>query len=331
MQHEGNVSPVYTAAAVSQLPLRERVGFDVQARNAVDALARVREAERAGVRQVWMTIGDAGQADTLTFYAAAAVQTTQIRLGTSIVPIYPRHPLVMAQQALAIHDFAPGRLRLGVGPSHRHIIEQMYGLSMKAPLAYLREYVEVLRSVLWEGRIDHHGTFFNVVFSLPRTAPIPLLVSALGVKAFRLAGEISDGAISWMCPVPYLLNKALPALRAGAEARQRPAPPLVAHVLLAMSTDRAAVRAATRQRVLPTTISPFYTHMFAEAGVPVAPDGSGIDALVDALVVAGDEAGVQQRMRELLASGLDELLITLIPVADEERERQQLLRLIGSL
>jgi F420-dependent oxidoreductase-like protein len=331
MQHEGNVSPVYTAAAVSQLPLRERVGFDVHARNAVDALARVREAERAGVRQAWMTIGDAGQADTLTFYAAAAVQTTQIRLGTSIVPIYPRHPLVMAQQALAIHDFAPGRLRLGVGPSHRYIIEQMYGLSMKAPLAYLREYVEVLRSVLWEGRIDHHGTFFNVVFSLPRTAQIPLLVSALGVKAFRLAGEISDGAISWVCPVPYLLNKTLPALRAGAEARQRPAPPLVAHVLLAMSTDRAAVRAATRQRVLPYTTSPFYAHMFAEAGVPVAPDGSGIDALVDALVVAGDEAGVQQRMRELLASGLDELLITLIPVADEERERQQLLRLIGSL
>jgi F420-dependent oxidoreductase-like protein len=331
MQHEGNASPVFTAAAVSQLPVRDRVGFDIHARNAVDALARVREAERAGVRQVWMTTGDAGQADTLTFYAAAAVQTTQIRLGTAIVPIYPRHPLVMAEQALAIHDLAPGRLRLGAGPSHRPIIEQMYGLSMKAPLAYLREYVEVLRSVLWEGRIDHHGTFFNVVFSLPRTAPVPLLVSALGVKAFRLAGEISDGAISWVCPVPYLLNKALPALRAGAEARQRPVPPLVAHVLLAMSTDRAAVRAATRQRVLPYATMPFYAHMFVEAGVPVAPDGSGIDALVDALLVAGDEATVQQRIRELLASGLDELLIAPVPVADEERERQQLLHLIGSL
>jgi F420-dependent oxidoreductase-like protein len=331
MQHEGNASPVFTAAAVSQLPVRDRVGFDIHARNAVDALARVREAERAGVRQVWMTSGGAGQADTLTFYAAAAVQTTQIRLGTAIVPIYPRHPLVMAQQALAIHDLTPGRLRLGAGPSHRPIIEQMYGLSMKAPLAYLREYVEVLRSVLWEGRIDHHGTFFNVVFSLPRTAPVPLLVSALGVKAFWLAGEISDGAISWVCPVPYLLDKALPALRAGASARQRPAPPLVAHVLLAMSTDRAAVRAATRQRLLPYATLPFYAHMFAEAGVPVAADGSGIDALVDALVVAGDEAAVQQRIRELLASGLDELLIAPVPVADEERERQQLLHLIGSL
>ena len=128
MQHEGNVSPVYTAAAVSQLPVRDRVGFGIQARNAVDALARVREAEHAGVRQVWMTSGAAGQVDILTFYAAAAVQTTQIRLGTSIVPIYPRHPLVMAQQALAIHDLAPERLRLGAGPSHRHIIEQMYGL-----------------------------------------------------------------------------------------------------------------------------------------------------------------------------------------------------------
>src|SRR5258708_37104688 len=225
-----------------------------------------------------MTSGAAGQVDILTFYAAAAVQTTQIRLGTSIVPIYPRHPLVMAQQALAIHDLTPGRLRLGVGPSHRHIIEQVYGLSMKAPLAYLREYVEVLRSVLWEGRIDHHGTFFNVVFSLPRTAPIPLLVSALGVKAFRLAGEISDGAISWMCPVPYPLNKALPALRAGAEARQRPAPPLVAHLLLAMSTNRAAVGGRPRPHALFDTTVPVYVAIVRDAGVPVAADGSGIDA-----------------------------------------------------
>src|SRR2546430_5343762 len=174
MQHEGNVSPVYTAAAVSQLPVRDRVGFGIQARNAVDALARVREAEHAGVRQVWMTSGAAGQVDILTFYAAAAVQTTQIRLGTSIVPIYPRHPLVMAQQALAIHDLAPGRLRLGVGPSHRPIIEGSYGLQMPSPPAYLQEYVSVLRGLLSQGPNDHHGTFFHVK-ATPRTAAFPLL------------------------------------------------------------------------------------------------------------------------------------------------------------
>src|SRR5260370_31210628 len=135
--------------------------------------------------------------------------------------MYPRHPLVMEQQAVTIDALAPGRLRLGVGTSHRHVMESMYGLSMPSPLAYLREYVEVMRQVLWEGRVDHQGKFFKVVTSFPRAAQIPLLVSALGEKAFRLAGEIADGAISWMCPVPYFLDKALPALRSGAQAHNR--------------------------------------------------------------------------------------------------------------
>ena len=75
--------------------------------------------------------------DTLTTLAAAATKTSTIRLGTSIVPTYPRHPLVMAQQALSLYDIAPGRLRLGIGPSHRAIIEDIYGLTQPSQLAHL--------------------------------------------------------------------------------------------------------------------------------------------------------------------------------------------------
>jgi alkanesulfonate monooxygenase SsuD/methylene tetrahydromethanopterin reductase-like flavin-dependent oxidoreductase (luciferase family) len=210
-------------------------------------------------------------------------------------------------------------------------MENMYGLSMSSPLEYLREYVEVMRQLLWEGRVDHQGTFFKVVASFPRPAQIPLLISALGEKAFRLAGEIADGAISWVCPLPYLLDTALPALRAGAQAHHRPAPPLVAHIPVAMSTDEAAVEAATMARISFYTKAPFYTHMFAAAGFPIAADGSSIAALVKALVLAGTETQVEKRVRELIASGLDELLLMLVPVADEAREREQLLQVIGSL
>ena len=94
--------------------------------------------------------------DVLTTFAAAAAKTYSVNLGTSIVPTYPRHPLVLAQQALALHDIAPGRLRLGIGPSHSFIIEKMYGLQQSNPLAHLREYVEVLRTVLWNGKVNHH-------------------------------------------------------------------------------------------------------------------------------------------------------------------------------
>src|SRR5437667_10255167 len=98
-----------------QRPLRDRIGVYIEARDTGDAIARIREAEQAGVQQIWMATEFAGRADILTVFAAVASQTERIRLGTGVVPIYPRHPLVTAQQALAIHDIAPGRLRLGVG------------------------------------------------------------------------------------------------------------------------------------------------------------------------------------------------------------------------
>src|SRR5205085_11625524 len=104
---------------------------------------------------------------TLTLFAAMAMQTTRVRLGTSIIPVYPRHPLVMALQAATVDALAPGRLRLGVGTSHRQVIENTYGLSMSSPLAYLREYVAVMRQGLWGGRTDQQGSFFNVAASFP--------------------------------------------------------------------------------------------------------------------------------------------------------------------
>ena len=330
MSQEDSVRSILTSEDVSNLPIRSRVGLVIEARDVDTALNKIREAEQAGVQQVWMT-QSAGMLDTLTLFAAVATSTTQIRLGTSIVPVYPRHPLVMALQAVTIDAVAPGRLRLGVGTSHRHVMENIYGLTMTSPLAYLREYVEIMRQVLWEGRVEHQGKFFKVVNTFPRTAQIPLLISALGERAFRLAGEISDGAISWVCPVPYLLEKALPALRAGAQANNRPAPPLVAHIPVALSTNEAAVHEAALRRISYYTKAPFYAHMFAEAGFPIAADGSGVDTLVKSLVVSGDQAQVEKRVRELVASGLDELMLMLIPVADEAREREQLLHIIASL
>ncbi len=329
MSDQENAAVTYGLS--SQGTVRDRVGFAVESRNAVDAVNIIRQAEEAGVRQVWMTQGGAGAGDILTIFAAAIAQTRHIRMGSAIVSIYPRHPMVMAQQALTLNDLAPQRLRLGIGPSHRPIIEDMYGLSMEAPLAHLKEYMEILRAVLQEGKVDHQGRFFNVAIPAQRPSPLPLLISALGKKAFRTAGEIADGAISWLCPVPYLLDSALPELRAGATSRQRPAPPLVAHILVALSTDEAAAQATCRQRLQGYARLPFYAHMFAEAGFPVTEDGSGLDALASTLVVAGNATTVQRRLEELLASGLDELLVMSLPVADKLRERSELIQLIGSL
>lgn len=234
--------------------------------------------------------------DILTTFAAAATKTSTVRLGTSVVPTYPRHLLVLAQQALAINDITPGRLHLGIGPSHRMIIEDIFGLPQTTPLAHLREYVEVLRAALWEGNVNHHGHFFNVVVKFPRTAQIQLLISTLGKKAFELSGEIVDGAISWMCPVPYLLNTGLPALRTGAAAHGRSAPSLVAHVMIALSQDRHSVLAAGHQLLDMATKLPFYIKMFADTGFLLSPRQTSVpDSLVDSLIISGNEATIAAR------------------------------------
>jgi alkanesulfonate monooxygenase SsuD/methylene tetrahydromethanopterin reductase-like flavin-dependent oxidoreductase (luciferase family) len=267
----------------------------------------------------------------LTTFAAAATKTSTVRLGTSIVQTYPRHPLVLAQQALALYDIVPGRLRLGIGPSARSIIEATYGLQQRTPLAHLREYVEVLRAALWEGKVDHHGHFYNVVVTLPRTSQIPVLISTLGKKAFQLAGQIADGAISWACPVPYLLHTGIPALHTSAAAAGRSAPPLVAHVSVALNEDRHSVLVAGHRLLDMRAKLPFYVKMFADAGFPLTSDQRVPDALVDSLVISGNESTVAARFTELLAAGLDELNVALLPITDAGDEQSRLMHLIGQL
>jgi F420-dependent oxidoreductase-like protein len=313
-------------------PRRERVGLVVDGTNAAAAVKTIAAAEAAGVRQIWM-VQSPWSPDALTTFAAAAAKTSTVCLGTSIVPTYTRHPLVLAQQALSLYDIAPGRLRLGIGPSHKAIIEGIYGLPQTTPLAHLREYMEVLRAALWEGKVDHHGHFYNVVVTLPRTSQIPVLISTLGKKAFQLAGEIADGALSWMCPVPYLLRTGIPALCTAAAAVGRSAaPPLVAHISVALTEDRRSVLAAGHQMLDFYAKLPFYAKMFADAGFPLTSDQTSVpDALVDSLVISGNEATVAARFTELLAAGLDELNVGLVPITDAGDEQSRLMHLIGQL
>jgi F420-dependent oxidoreductase-like protein len=306
---------------------RERIGISLNAQDATTLLDVISEAESAGVAQLWMTQNPVSL-DALTVYAAALGRTRSIRFGTSIVPTYPRHPLALAQQAATVAALGPGRLRLGVGPSHRPAIEPTYGLKMEEPLAHLREYVEILRAVLWEGKVDHQGRFFTARAAPQRTPQVPLLISALGPTAFELAGAISDGAISWNCPPGYLRDVALPALQAGAAEANRPMPPLVAHVWVALSDDRAAVAAAARQALAGYTRLPFYTNMFARAGYPVE-SGTVSDALIDQLVAQGDEDTVARHLSGLLDSGFDELLLTVVPLENVAAMRTRLFQLIG--
>jgi alkanesulfonate monooxygenase SsuD/methylene tetrahydromethanopterin reductase-like flavin-dependent oxidoreductase (luciferase family) len=204
-------------------------------------------------------------------------------------------------------------------------------LSLDRPIDRFREYLEVARPAIQEGRVTFDGEFYQVDARLPYSADMPLLVSALRQNAWELAGELSDGGISWLCPIDFLLREAVPAMRRGAERAGRDAPPLIAHVPVALMTDRAAAHAAMRSQMGGYPRLPFYARMFEASGYPVGPNGEYSDALLDHLVVSGDEEAVSQRLVDLLDSGIDELLVMLVHGDDQQSDEQRLMRLIGRL
>lgn len=306
--------------------------LNVSGSDAARTLAAIVRAERFGLAGVWVPTMGTGP-DALTTLAAAAVRTERVTLGTGVLPAFPRHPLVMAQQALAVASLAPGRLRLGIGTSHRPGMEGTFGLDMRAPLRHLREYVRVLRAALGEGVVEHAGPHYRVRAHMAAPEPrVPVLIAALGAGAFRLAGEATDGAVSWLCPPAYLERVALPVLRDGAERAGRPAPPLVAGLPVAVCTDIEAVRMTVRTQLAGYVRAPFYQQMLVAAGLPETASATWSDRMVEEVVIAGDEAAVASRLGALATAGIDEVAVTPVLVGPDSRaSMQRTLELLAAL
>jgi probable F420-dependent oxidoreductase len=299
--------------------------------DAASTVNAVIAAERAGIDAVWLPAVPMAF-DPLTLLGTIAASTNRIAIGTGIVPTYPRHPAVLVSQVLAIAPFARDRLRIGIGNSHPFIVEGMLGLPFHPPLAHLREYVAVVRDLLERGRTDFEGKYFRVHAALaaPPT-PVPLAISALRARMFRLAGEISDGALAAWCPIPYLLGTALPELERGARAAGRPRPPLVGNVPVVWSADGAAVRATARAALGMYLVAPAYVEMFRAAGFALPDGGVPPDALVDALFVWGTPAQIADRLRAIHRAGVDELMVTLHPTTEPEKELEAAFKALGGL
>ncbi|MGE0544295.1 MAG: LLM class flavin-dependent oxidoreductase [Dehalococcoidia bacterium] len=297
--------------------------LNVSGINAPRTVAAIARAERMGLSGIWIPTMGTGP-DALISIAAAAVQTERVSLGTGVLPVFPRHPLAVAQQALAVASLAPGRLRLGIGTSHRPSMEHTFGIEMRAPLRRLREYVTVLKAALAGDAVDHAGEYYTARgrFATPDAA-VPVLIAALSPGAFRLAGEIADGAVSWLCPPDYLERTALPAMRAGAERAGRPLPPLVAGIPVAVSDNPDLARAAVRSQLARYVQAPFYQQMLVTAGLAEAAAGTWSDRMIDAVAVIGDEDQVAARLESLGAAGIDEVAVTPVLLEPDTRASMQ--------
>jgi len=232
------------------------------------AVDLARRADGAGYESVWVTHG-LGR-DGLQVLAAYAHAAPRVGLGTGVLPIYPRHPVVLAQEASTLQEVSGGRLRLGIGVSHRPMMEGALGLDMGRPLEVVREYTAVLRQAL-TGRVEHAGPRYRVAWhsGVPRLpAPPPIYLAGLGTGMLELAGEIADGAVLWLCAPAYIREHAVPAIRRG---RQRAGKTLdgfeiVASVPAAVTADSAAAMTAFKGELVRYLALPFYRAMLEKSG-----------------------------------------------------------------
>jgi alkanesulfonate monooxygenase SsuD/methylene tetrahydromethanopterin reductase-like flavin-dependent oxidoreductase (luciferase family) len=276
-----------------------------------DSLALAARADALGYESVWCTHG-LGR-DALLVLAAYGVVAPRVGLGSGVIPIYPRHPVLLAQEALTLADISAGRLRLGIGVSHAPMVGQGLGLDMGRPLDVMREYVTVLRGAL-TGKVRHQGPRYQVDWQsgMPILPPAPpVLLGGLGPKMLELAGEIADGAVLWLCAPEYIRREALPAIRRGRERAGKPMAgfEIVAAVPAAITVDRGAALALFKRELTRYLALPFYRAMLEKSGfraeLAAYDKAPGPDAVPERLAAALGAVGDYRALAAFVAAHRD--------------------------
>ncbi|MDH3705074.1 MAG: TIGR03564 family F420-dependent LLM class oxidoreductase [Acidimicrobiia bacterium] len=300
----------------------------------VDRMRRdARWAEDAGFSSIWIPqIPD--EFDALTAAAVIGAETATIEVGTAVVPVQPRHPIALAQQALAVQAVCEGRLSLGLGVSHHWIIDEMLGLAYERPAATMRAYLDVLDPALaGPGTVDVENDFFTIHNPLDVTdvAPTAVLIAALGPMMLDLAGRRTDGTILWLADERAIESHIAPSINRAAEAAGRPTPRIVAGVPVCLCAPHEIDAAVQRtNRILSEAeVSPNYQKLL---DLGDADDVGGI-------LAAGDETAVEKRLRSFADAGVTDLSVRVVPIGNDRdallasmhRTRDHLASLSGSI
>jgi F420-dependent oxidoreductase-like protein len=291
------------------------------------------QTDAQGFHGLWL--GAAFGFDPMMALALAAPAAPRLQLGVAVMPTWPRHPIVMAQQAATANAACDGRFRLGVGPSHEPVM-RMYGIDFDRPVGHLREYLSIVRALLHDGTVAHAGEryqvngFLDVEGGTGSDAP-PVLLGALREQTARLAGSHADGALCWLGPAQYLHDVVAPNIAVGASAAGRAAPPLVAELPCALSADRDAVHEMAARDLAIYPHMPFYRALFEAAGVAL--DGRRwSDGMIEAAVVYGDDDGIATKVQALFDAGADEVALSPFGVgAEPDASRARCIQVLSDL
>lgn len=276
-----------------------------------DVVADVRTADEQGFDAYW--VPQIFGYDALTLLAVVGRETQRIHLGTSVIPTYPRHPAMLAAQALTTQLACGGRLTLGIGLSHQPVIEHMFGMSFDKPVRHLREYLDILMPLVAGERVQAHGETLsaNLALDVPAAQPVPVQVAALGPQMLKLAGARTAGTILWMTGPRTIAEHTVPVLRAAAEAAGNPEPHVTAGVPVCVTDDVDGTRRRAAQVYAIYGQLPSYRAMLDREGLGGPED----------LAVIGDESTVRDRLEAFAAAGVTDLAASEFGSTGEERAR----------
>jgi alkanesulfonate monooxygenase SsuD/methylene tetrahydromethanopterin reductase-like flavin-dependent oxidoreductase (luciferase family) len=253
------------------------------------ALQRVELVERLGYESAYVT--HIAARDSVTTLTAYACRSERLLLGTGVMPIYSRTPVATAQSFATLDEFSGGRAIIGLGVSHRPVVEAWYGQSIDKPLREMREYVAAVRAIL-RGEDPPQGERFRSSFHFMGFEPrpdIPIYLAGLSPGMLRLAGEIAEGVVLWLCTPDYIRESVVPAVAEGRRKAGKPAEgfDIVAAVPSAVTNDPDQAKAQLRSELIPYFSLPFYRQMLERSGF-----GEEIAAFDRAMQESGPKAAM---------------------------------------
>jgi alkanesulfonate monooxygenase SsuD/methylene tetrahydromethanopterin reductase-like flavin-dependent oxidoreductase (luciferase family) len=275
--------------------------FISPSRSLETGVERAKLADSLGFESVYTT-HIAGR-DPFAVLGEFAHATERVKLGTGVTSIFARTPVAMAQAAATLDEISDGRMVLGLGVSHQVTVENWFGSTISKPITQMREYAAAVSAIL-RGEPPPEGEFFSTRFQFmgyPPRPELPIYIAALSPNMLRLAGEIGDGVMLWLCAPGYIQDVVVPAVTEGREKAGKSMDDfdIVAAVPSGLTDDREAALGAMRGELVTYCSLPFYRRML---------EGSGFSdeiAAFDEGMAAGDvdraKAGISERMLDSLA------------------------------
>jgi alkanesulfonate monooxygenase SsuD/methylene tetrahydromethanopterin reductase-like flavin-dependent oxidoreductase (luciferase family) len=267
-------------------------------RSLESAVRRVQRAEELAYESVYVT--HIGSRDSITLLTVYAAHTERVTLGTGVIPIYARTPANMAQSFATLDEFSGGRAVAGLGVSHKPVVEGWYGQSIDKPLRETREYAGIMRAI-FRGEDPPQGDKFRTGFHFmgyePLRADLPIYLAGLSPGMLRLAGEIADGVILWLCNPNYIRDVVVPTVREGREkaGKEPDGFDIVAAVPSAVADDPQAATDQLRSELVPYFQLPYYRAMIELSGFD--PDAGPTDEFIRQLAAIGPQEEAVESVR----------------------------------